>query len=187
MDKLSDFLEEVKWYCYEKPLLKYREVRWWWNSNATNPYHWKLVFYTMFHHYPYSYSFNYETLRLSILKSMHYFKTFACEYVSDEHIKQTLMWQRIALGLIDIILERRELFDIKNCSNKGELKYEKTCLVYVNLKNKDRFPQNCFSYFDNKRIYSTECYERFPEELYKEKAKALLSRIINERANEWID
>lgn len=174
---ISNIWDEIKYYVYWIPIDKYKTIRHWWICNGTNPYHWKLIWYTIFHQYGWDNSFNWEVLRLCILKSRYYFQHH--QYISQEHIDYTIRWQTTAINLLDIILEKKNLWDY-------EYTYYK-CLVNVNMRNMDRFAYRGVDYETGKIYKTTKCYELEPHELYKEKARKLLLRILDEHSIHWWD
>lgn len=171
----------IVWYLRDKPKDIYKTIRHWWRCNGQNPYHWKLIWYTAFHHYGWDNDFNWQVLRLCILKSKYYFERH--QYISDMHLSRILMWQQIALGLLDIILERREMWEMH--SDEAIPFYE--CLIYVNQKNRNRFLATGVDYETGKIVSGVQIYIREPHELYKAKARKLLTRILDEYATEWWD
>lgn len=171
----------IVWYLRDKPKDVYKTIRHWWKCNGQNPYHWKLIWYAAFHHYGWDNSFNWEILQLCIKKSHYYFERH--RYISDMHLSRILMWQKIAIGLLDIILEKREMWTM-NCEEPHPY-YQ--CLVYVNQKNIERFKATGVDYQSGKIITGIEQFKREPHELYKEKARQLLLAILDRYSTEWWD
>lgn len=173
----------IVWYLRDKPKDIYKTIRHWWYCNGKNPYHWKLVYYSMFHHYGWNNSFNWEVIRLCILKSKYYFERNTHTFISLGHLNQILRWQQIAINLLDIILEKREMWKM---IGDGEISQYK-CLIYVNQKNIKRFAVQVTN-FETGEIYQiTKYLETEPHELYREKAKKLLLRLLDTYANDWWD
>lgn len=171
MNYLDDILTKITFWWDSKVLM-------WWRINAKNPYHWKLVWYTLLQHYPFESNYNYEVLQLCLKKSIYYFEN-ANLYIHTNHINRNLMWMKIAVGLLDIILEKRSLYYYTNHKYK--------CEVYVNQKNKDRYAILCTDYVLGKVRKSTRMYDKYPHELYKEKALVLLMRILQTYGKDWWD
>lgn len=97
---------------------------------------------------------------------------------------------KTCISLIDIINDHKELYDFKLPE------YTKTMLINVNTKNFGRFiPSSQFYTQDTngdkfRRITVEEWKEvvdRNPEELYLEKARRLLFKILLERSDCWWD
>lgn len=156
----------------------YGDVKAWWYCDAKNPYHWKLVWYTLTHHFPFEDYYTYEVLQLCLKKSIYYFET-APHDIHQNHIDKTLMWLRISDGLLDIILEKREIWSYTNHRYK--------CLVKLNQKNMNRYQQTITDYITGKVTQSTRMYETTPHCLYKQKALVLLMRILQTYSKDWWD
>lgn len=181
-EKLKHFLDwYIVYYLRDVPAGIYKTVRHWWRCNGQNPYHWHLAWYAFFHHYGWDHSFfDWKLLQISIKKSRYYFERH--RYISHEHLRRIAMWQEIAISLTEIILEERKLWDMHWTDN--ELKYK--CLVNVNMKNMNRFPVSGVDYETGRIISSINMY-RDSHELYKEKARQLLLKILDRYATEWWD
>lgn len=182
----------IVWYLKDKPVDIYKTIRHWWKCNGQNPYHWKLIWYTAFHHYGWDNDFNWEVIRLCILKSHYYFERH--QYISDTHLKHILMWQKIAIGLLDIILEKREMWTMEHYEDsKLEdvspqfFKSVYKCLVKVNQRNMNRFPHEAMDYNTGKRFFTVQHYKEQPHELYIEKARKLMITILDRYSTEWWD
>lgn len=93
------------------------------------------------------------------------------------------MWQKIAIGLLDIILEKREMWEMRY----DEAQPYYVCLIYVNQRNRNRFTATGVDYESGKIVSGVQLYIKEPHELYKEKAKKLLVRILDNNADEWWD
>lgn len=179
-NKIKELWEDyIVYYLYDNPTHYYKVLRMWWRCNGTNPYHWKLVWYTMFHHYGWDMDYSWQVTKLMIQKSKHYFEHH--RYISDEHIEETTRWQGITIALIDIILEKTDLFDWNDTENGYE------CLVNVNLRNADRFAYTVNDYFNRTKKKYTTSYKTHPHLLYQEKARVLLLKILEKQSINWYD
>lgn len=175
---LSDRWDDLVWYIYYKPMSAYKTVRHWIYTCGRYKSHWQFANDAMFHNYPWDFSYFYEIQYAWIKKSYDYFKTHS--WCSEEKNNRVLKYQKICLGLLEIILDKREFwsYDLE----------EKKVVMHVpcNLRNKDRFKSLCFD--QNGRQYlSSENYEKFPDDYYRTKAQYLYFKIINERVSEWWD
>lgn len=114
----------------------------------------------------------------------------------QEKVQRFVGWEyvvrdmKICVSLIDIINEHKQLYtytgdyELSEPDENGVVEWlpgtlEHHCLVYVNMKNMSRFltPQQMKS----------NIWTKFPEELYREKAKALYYKIRSEHTDEWCD
>lgn len=181
---IKDIWEDyIVWYLYDKPKDIFKTIRCWYYCDAKNPWHWKLVWYTMFHNRPWDSCYIWELLELYIKKSNYYF-THCPLMISEGRKKSVLRWQNTALNLLHIINNEQDYWNW-DFSKKGFEAY--SCNIYVNTKNVQRFAQRGADYETGKCV---QCYEymlREPHELYIEKAKKLLLRIIDEYSGEWWD
>ena len=171
----STLWDDLVYYTIYKPMEIYRSIKHWWKCNGQNPYHWKLVWYCMFHHYSWDNSFNWQITKLYIQKSRKYFETH--RYASERRVADIIKWQTICINLLDIILENREIWDWDDNGYK--------CLVKVNMRNTTRFAYRCTDYRTGKIVMSIASYELEPHELYMAKARRLLLRILDEKSDEW--
>lgn len=185
----------IVWYFVDKPKDIYKTIRHWWRCNGCNPYHWKMLWFTMFHHYGWDNSFCWELLRFHIQKSNYYFSR-NLGLISEKHRSHILMWQRIAIGLLNIILEKRKLWEITKREDTkidldgdvlGGLEYDYKCLVYVNTRNLHRFGTWYTDYETGEITKNNKYMENEPHELYIEKARQLLLKIMDRYANSWWD
>lgn len=186
-----ELFENIKYYLYYMPKHIYKSIRHWVNVNARNPWHWKMVWFALFHHYPWDYEYMQELLYYQIQKSRWYF-VHVCDYISDEDKAYIVKYQTLAIRMLDIILEHDKLYDFVDIEGADESlpfyqRIRHVCLVNVNMKNKDRFAVRCINPITLKESYSTEHYEEYPEELYKEKAKHILNKILENRSEMWCD
>lgn len=205
MKNIKDIWEDyIVWYLWDKPKDIYKTIRHWWWCNGSNPWHWKMVWYDMFHHYGWDNSFMYEHLYREINKTKYYFEKKCC-ILSEESIAERVRWMNIALSLLEIITEKRNLFEMvadegtdgmaetekldNGCYRLVKTNVHYVSLVKVNMKNKDRFPQRCYDWNTNKVSFSTDCYRpnESDDELYKRKAQVLLLRILQDYATDWWD
>lgn len=173
----------IVWYCYDKPKDIYKTIRCWYYCDALNPWHWKLVWYTMFHNRPWASEYIYELIELHIKKSNYYF-THRNIMSSEGRLNNILRWQKIALNLLHIINNEGEYWEW-DFNKKGFDAY--SCKVYVNTKNVKRFAVKGTDYETMKTV---ECYEymlKEPHELYVEKARKLFIKILSRYSGEWWD
>lgn len=183
--KIKEIWDEyVVWYLYDIPKDKYKTIRHWYYCNATNPYHWKLVWHSMFHNYPWDRSFSLK-LQYCWLQKSHYYFSKRCNWICQEHKDLIIKWQQIAINLLEIVLEKRELYDydITKPSHKEAYK----CLVYVNMKNAKRFADNCYSHDYKTFSKSYEYFNIEQHELYKAKALKLYYKILDQYSSIWWD
>lgn len=140
----------------------------WFNLNVKNPYTWKLMYYSIFKTYPFDYSYIYIILKLKIQQSNYYFKHH-CKYLDNDYINRIVKYQDICISLIDIMVDDKGIYKLLD-NGKWE------CLVYVNTKNYKRFVKY--------NVFNDELYK---DDLYKQKATYLLSKILCEKSIEWWD
>ena len=119
----------------------------------------------------------YELLQIQIKKSNYYFKNVKT-YIDKDHKNLIIKWQNIAINLLDIILDKKELYT-------EDIQYN--CLINVNTKNVKRFAVNGYDFTINKIIPCYKYMEEYPHELYIEKARRLLFKILNLHSSEWWD
>jgi hypothetical protein len=175
---LSDRWDDLVWYVYDKPMDIYKTVRHWIYTCGRYKSHWKFAFDAMFHNYPWDFSYFYNIQYDWIKKSYDYFKTNS--YCSEDKTNSVLKYQKICLGLLEIINEKREFwsYDLE--------KKEVVMHIPFNLRNKDRFPA-LYRDYNGRQFLSSKNHDRFPEEYYKTKAQYLYYKIISERISEWWD
>lgn len=142
----------------------------WFNLNVKNPYTWKLVYYSIFKTYPFDYAYIYIILKLKIQQSNYYFK-HNCKFLDKDTINKITKYQDICISLIDIIGGDKHAYKLLD-NGKWE------CLVNVNTKNYKRFLKYNINSLDD-YIYK--------DDLYIEKARYLLSKILYEKSIEWWD
>lgn len=191
MSKINELIDNLRYYLWWRPVSAYKTVRCWWNTNGKNPWHWKMVWYAMFHHYGWDYEYMFNMLYYQIQKSKWYFEN-ACWVLSKKDIEEKTKYQKLALRMLDIILHEERLYDFVDIPGADENTpfYERTkyvCTVYVNMRTKERFAVKCIDLKTGKTEYSTECFNNMPHELYIEKAKRILYRIMEEHCEEWWD
>lgn len=177
-EKIKDIWGDFTYYIYYQPRGVYRSIRHWFITCAKYKAHWKFANNATFHNYPWDFSYFYGIQRDWIKKSYAYFKNGG--YCSDEKSNDILRYQKICLGLLDIILDERDFWDY-------DMKNHKIILhIPVNLKNKKRFPIMCID-AKGRSFMSTEYFDKNPEEYYRHKAQCLYYKILNERSGEWWD
>ena len=173
----------IVWYLYDKPKDIYKIIRCWYYCDAKNPWHWKLVWFTLFHCRPWDSCYMWKLIELQIKKSNYYF-IHNNVMISEGRENSVLKWQNIALNLLHIINNEHELWDW-HFGKKGFDAY--SCKIYVNTKNVKRFAQRGVDYESGKIIPCYEYMLKEPHELYVEKAKRLLTRILYRYSSEWWD
>lgn len=177
-EKISDIWDDIVFYTIDKPKKIYQDIRHWIRCCAKYIQHWKFVFYCCFHCYPWDQDF---LLRLQyewIKKSQVYFNDHA--YCSEDKLKEINRYQKICLGLLEIMLDKRDFSDY-------DMKNHKVIMnVPYNLKNKERFPYIGIDINGNK-ILSTDIYENSPDEYYRYKARYLYYKILRDYSDNWWD
>lgn len=169
----------IVWYTIDKPKEIYGDIRHWFKTCAKYRSHWKFGVYSLFHCYPWDFSYFLESQYYWLNKSQEYFND-KC-YCSEEKLYEINRYQRICIGLIEIILDKRKYWDY-DFENKKSI-----MLVRYNLKNKHRFLYEGVDIKGNYHYPCTEIYEENPEEYYKYKAKYLYFKILREKADNWWD
>lgn len=162
----------------------YNHFKSWYNVNGRNPYYWKLIWFSIFEAKPWDMFYIYELLQIQIKKSNYYFKNVKT-YINEDHKNLIIKWQNIAINLLDIILDKKELHTVDNKLYTEDIQYN--CLVNVNTKNVKRFAVNGYDFAINKIIPCYKYMEEYPHELYIEKARRLLFKILNLHSSEWWD
>lgn len=165
----------------------------WKTTSSWIYYHFRVDFWrilkTALSGYPWDETYLYELEYAKIQEMMNHHKRTK----RFEGWEKVVRDMQICLNLIDIINEKKDLYDysgdcefvpVKGNPDLHELKGNMTykCLVKVNLKNYKRF----FIY----RGYSEsegDVIKRHPHELYIRKAKYLYHKIRMERDLEWWD
>lgn len=187
---LKRIKDEIVYYVWYNPVHIYKEIKCWFLENAMNPWHWKMIWYAMFHHYGWDDCYMYKMLWYQIQKSRYYFK-HRCFVLGPKELSDILKYQTLAIRMLDIILEHDDLFDFieDETVDKSEpyymrLKY--VCKVKVNMKTRDRYKvKSCDS--NGRIVYSSDYADLYPHELYKEKARKLLLCILDKYMAEWTD
>lgn len=182
-ERLNDFKDDIKYYIYYKPKHVYRSIRHWIRVNG-NKTHLKNVWDHMWNVFPWDYSYIYTLTRGQLVEALNYFQSGNSFSPNDKRIAEKI---RLALSLIDIFTERKELWDYDHTNDKKLCK-PKIYYFKVNMNNKDRFKQKLQNIDDpSKYSYSSSYYDNYPEELYKEKARRLYYRLMQEYSEEWWD
>lgn len=179
-EKLVDIKDDIIWYIWYKPCDIYKTIRHWLRVCCRFKTHWHFVNYAMFHCHPWDYSYflniQYEWLK----KSQEYFNHY--NYCSEDKKNEINRYQRICIGLLEIMLDKREYWDYDIENKKVIMK------IPVNLKNKHRFPYSGINPETGKTVWNcTDIYEHNPDEYYKYKAKYLYFKILLEHAESWWD
>ena len=170
--KILEFIEE-QWYTCQRA---YHDLRCWFHHNF-NMTHWKLVKESITS-YPFDYSYFYS-IQLVKLRQMYAYFNKSDITEDDIRIAKDI---KLAISLLEIFCEKRDLYHYEYSLKDsqwlgvfgGNAKY--VCDVKVNIKNLNRFDR-----FDHKKI----AVEKFPHELYIEKAKTLYFKILKERSQNW--
>lgn len=178
MNKIKEFFEDVIWFFQYKPKDIYSIIRHWIKTCGKYKTHWRFASYSMFHCYPWDYCYFLELQYEWIKKSQEYFNDYC--YCSEEKKDEINRYQRIALGCLEIILDKKDYWDYDTKNHKIVMK------VPVNLKNKHRFPYMGIDMNGNKKM-STDIYENCPDEYYKQKAKYLYFKILRDYSENWWD
>lgn len=178
LEKLKDIFDNFIWYVWYKPKDIYRSIRHWCYTCGKYKEHWKFASHAMFHNYPWDFDYFLEIQYEWIKKSQAYFKNRP--YCSEEKSDEINRYQKICLGLLEIMLDKREYWEYDSENHKSIMK------IPVNLKNKQRFPYRGIDLNGNTYM-STDIYDRNPEEYYKYKAKYLYFKIIRDYADNWWD
>ena len=176
----TEFKEDFIYYIYDKPKEIYKDIRHWIRVCAQFRTHWQLVNYSLFHCHPWDYLYFLELQYKWIKKSNQYFNKF--DYCSEEKKAEINRYQNICIGLLEIILDKRDFYDYDIKSHKVIMK------IPVNLKNKHRFPYRGIDPMTGKEYWNcTQMYEKAPDEYYKYKAKYLYFKILRDYSGEWWD
>lgn len=178
-EKLSDIWDDICWYTTSYPQKIYRDVRHWWRCCGKYLDHWRFVWYAMFHCYPWDSSYMFNIERAWIRKSNSYFNSGKA-WCGEEKIEEINKYQKICLGLLDTITDKREFWDYDLEAHKVVMK------IPVNMRNKHRFPYRGVD-ANGKSCMSTDIYEMCPDEYYRMKAQYLYYKILNEYAGNWWD
>lgn len=153
----------------------YNEVRFWFHIHFRKA-NWG-IFKEWFKGDPLDYGFLLSIEQAKIKDMLDYFEKH------DKFVGQDIVMRdmRICISLLDIMLEKRQLFHHTGSiyiTDDGELKSDNLqhhCDVYVNLKNINRFVDEEL----------TDFYTKFPDELYIQKARHLYYKIRYERDQHW--
>ena len=180
IEKLKDIWEDIVWYTYDKPKCIYKDIRHWFRVCGRFKTHWQLVSYSLFHCHPWDFYYFLELQYRWIKKSNKYFNTY--QYCSDEKKDEINHYQNICLGLLEIMLDKRDFYEYDTKNHKTILK------IPVNTKNKHRFPYIGVDPETGCDVYNcTQMYDSSPEELYKNKAKYLYYKILKDHGENWWD
>lgn len=159
----------------------------WFRTNF-NKYHWATVKEAIFG-WPWDEGYYFNLTRCKLLEMANYFDRSRIAK-GNERTAEIL---HLLVNLIDIFMERKDLYDIE-WENKGDDLFKKdeetgltkfnpgkryyTCKVKVNLNNISRFAG------DEKEI---EIMKEEPHYLYMKKAEKLFWKIMEERVHEFWD
>ena len=168
----------IVWYCVDIPKKIYKDIRHWCHTCGRFKSHWHFANYSMFHCYPWDFNYFLRIQYEWIKKSQQYFNN-TC-YCSEEKLNEINRYQKICLGLIEIMLDDRDYWHWDDKNKKS------VCDIYINLRNKHRFPYRGID-FNGKSCMSTDIYDKYPEEYYKYKAKYLYFKILRDFADNWWD
>jgi len=177
-ETLKDIWDNIIFYTIDKPKKIKGDIRHWCKTCGKYLQHWKFVWYCCFYCYPWDHDFflhlQYEWLK----KSQVYFND-KC-YCSEEKLQEINRYQRISIGLLEIMLDIRDYWDYD--SDKREVIMK----IPYNLKNKERFPYRGID-LNGKECMATDIYEKNPDEYYKYKARYLYFKILRDYAGNWWD
>ena len=177
-EKLEDFWDDIVWYCTSYPKKIYKDIRHWYYTCAVYLDHWKNVNYNMFHCFPWDNSYFLKSQYYWIKKSLSYFENNP--WCSEDKTEEIIRYQKICLGLLEIMLDIRDFWDYDCDNHNVKMK------VYYNIKNKHRFPYRGIS-IDGKSSMTTQMYDHNPDEFYKAKAKYLYYKILRDYSENWWD
>ena len=175
---LNDIWEDICWYVWDWPKKVKRDIMNWILTCGKYKSHWKFVWYCCFHCYPWDKDFMIKTQYYWLKKSQEYFNN-RC-YCSEDKLNEINRYQRICIGLIEIMLDIRDYWDYDMKSKKVIMK------IPYNLKNKERFPYKGID-ANGKECMATDIYENFPDEYYKYKARYLYYKILKNYSDNWWD
>lgn len=179
-EKISDIWDDIVWYTIYWPMERYKDIRHWFRVCARFKTHWQLVSYSLFHCHPWDSYYFFELQYRWIKKSNQYFNKF--NYCGEEKKSEINRYQRICIGLLEIMLDKREFHDYDMKNHKVIMK------IPVNLKNKHRFPYIGIDPETGVNVYGcTQMYDNSPDEYYKNKAKYLYFRILRDHCESWWD
>lgn len=167
--KILEFIES-QWYACQRA---YQDLRCWFHHNF-NMSHWNLVKESITS-YPFDYSYFYSIQLVKLRQMYEYFRKSDLTE-SDKIVARDI---KLAISLLEIFCEYRDLYHYEYSLKDSRwldvfgrnAKY--VCDVKVNTRNINRF--------DHKKIV----VEKFPHELYIEKAKTLYFKILKERSQNW--
>lgn len=172
-------IKDLFWYIKYKPKDIYKSIRHWIYTCGKYKQHWKFVSYCMFHCYPwdsdYFLKMQYEWLK----KSQAYFNDNC--YCSEDKLNNEInRYQRIAIGLLEIMLDIREYWTYDTEAHKIVMH------VPYNTRNMYRFPYLGIN-INGKQGMSIDMYEHSPDEYYKYKARYLYFKILRDYSGSWWD
>lgn len=194
MEKIQEYWDDyVVWYLWDKPKDVYKTIRHWWWVNGSNPWTWKLIWFNLFHNQPWDYYFMWKSLWYQLNKQYYYFSHTKAFTLDDEHRSRILSKIGLCIKLLNPILNDSKLWAMVPKDNVDETdpyyrKVEYKCLINVNTKNAERFAQHGVDINNPAKL--VRCWEYFlkePHELYLEKARQLVLRIISEHSGKWWD
>lgn len=186
--KIIDIWDDIVYYIYDKPINIYKQIRCWVKICLLNKYYWKQLRFQMFNCYPWDFTYFYE-LQLNWLNyAISYFEK-QCDHLTEESINFKLKYMKLAKRMLEIYLEKEPLykyeFDTNAASDCIHSKYKHICIPFVNIKNKHRFKYLVGN--DGNTQFVDTMYDKYPEELYKNKALYLYTQIIKKYSSSWWD
>ena len=179
-EKITDFWDDIDWFFTVKLVTIYKDILHWFRVCFRFKTHRHFANYAMFHCHPWDYYYFLEIQYEWLKKSQEYFNHY--NYCSKEKKADINRYQRICIGLLEIILEKKDYKEYDAENKKVIMK------VPVNLKNKHRFPYCGINVETGKTVWNcTDIYDNCPDEYYKYKAKYLYFKILRDYAENWWD
>lgn len=190
---IKEFVEDnIVYYIWDVPIRWYRSIRYWIIVCGCNPFYWKQLKYTLNQNAPWDQYYFYELQYMWLKKSIYYFENH-CKYIDDAHIKYIVDKQQFAIKMLDIYLEKINLWEFVEIPNADTTlpwyqTHEYKCIPYVNLRNKHRFKYLAVNFENPTNIQFIDAmYEKEQHELYKRKALNIYNKIITKYADSWWD
>lgn len=182
---VNDIMDNISWYIVDKPRYFYNALRHWWWVCAKNKCYWSNLNFSIFNYYPWDFTYMFQSQLNWLNYSIKYYETIGKK--TKENVEFVLQKQRLAKNLLEIVMEKKELYQMVEEpiteKNKNLYYYQRLkhiCIPYVNLKNKNRF-----KYLTSDFKFTTYMYDTFQEELYKTKALSLYLKIIQTYYSSW--
>lgn len=190
LKKIWNWIDDnIIWYLWDVPIDWYKSIRHWFKICGGNKIYWKNLKKYAFDHYPWDEGYFYESQYMWLTYAIDYFEN-KCSHLTKNSIDSKLRTMKLAKRMLDIYMEKEDLFVYEDTQCKTENwweRYKHVCLKRVNLRNKDRFKYLVVNWDNNLVGCSSEIYEQFPEELYKAKALHLYTLILKRYSQTWWD